>query len=169
MQISIVLLIFGFVASYLLLIETQILHLLSKKKNRNRFRYENLGVKLLAIESQPKSKRSKILFIIFSAFLFFTSLALLVLGNLQLSLPIFTFSILILTILKWNFHNIYGLYANGIIWEDAIEWNRLHSWKIEGNQIISIQKTNGTSFSISAPNQIHEISNILREKIGGNG
>ncbi|NLK45203.1 MAG: hypothetical protein GX297_00885 [Treponema sp.] len=164
MQLSTFFFIIGFLAVYSCLFVTQIIPLFSNReaKSNNNITNKKMGRQLISIKYEPINSKQKNMFLVFSLLLFFVSIAVLIIWNLEYSLPFLAFSIIFIAILKSQYSNDYGIYENGIIFGDLLPWSKVHSWKIESNQDISILKTNGFSFTLSE--QCDEISKILKAK-----
>lgn len=84
--------------------------------------------------------------------------------NILLGLVALSISLTTLLLLKSQYSKMNGIYENGIIYGDEIKWDKIHSWRIENNQNISILRTNGLYFTILEQNCVDEISKILRDK-----
>jgi len=164
MKLSTVFFIIGFLAIYLGLFISQIIPIFSNKETKSNSNNINkkMGKQLVSIKYEPINSKQKKLLLIFSLLTFFMSIFVLIIWNLNISLPFLSFSIITIAILKSQYTNDYGIYENGINFGDLIPWNKVHSWKIESNKEISILRTNGFSFTLSE--QCDEISKILRAK-----
>ena len=135
---------------------------MENKFNQTRI-FKKMGNQLLSIKSQPIKSKVGISLIILSFILFFTSLVMISV-KFQLSLIALTNSITILLLVKSKYININGVYEKGIIYDNFVKWEKLHSWKVDNNTNISILKKNGFRFNISELGYVEEISKILREK-----
>ena len=164
MNLSTIFMIVGFLAVYVCLFLSQILPILLNKNitSDQKVLSKRMGLQLLSIKPQPKNFKLSISLIIFSVLLIFLSI-LMIKSSFQLALVALSFSITTLALIKSQYSKINGLYEKGIIYGDEIKWDKIHSWRIENNQNISILRTNGFRFTISELNYVDGISKILRE------
>jgi len=164
MKLSTVFFIIGFLAVYSGLFISQIIPIFSNKETKSNSNTINkkMGKQLVSIKYEPINSKQKNMFLGFSLLTFLISIFVLIIWNLNISLPFLSFSIISIAILKSQYSNDYGIYENGINFGNLIPWRKVHSWKIESNQDISILKTNGFSFTLSE--QCDEIVKILRAK-----
>ena len=164
MKLSTVFFIIGFLAVYSGLFISQIIPIFSIKETKSNSNIINkkMGKQLVSIKYEPINSKQKNMLLGFSLLTFFISIFVLIIWNLNISLPFLSFSIITIAILKSQYSNDYGIYENGINFGNLIPWSKVHSWKIESNQDISIVKTNGFSFTLSE--QCDEIVKILRAK-----
>jgi hypothetical protein len=164
MKLSTVFFIIGFLAVYSGLFISQIIPIFSNKETKSNSNTINkkMGKQLVSIKYEPINSKQKNMFLGFSLLTFLISIFVLIIWNLNISLPFLSFSIISIAILKSQYSNDYGIYENGINFGNLIPWRKVHSWKIESNQDISILKTNGFSFTLSE--KCDEIVKILRAK-----
>jgi len=164
MKLSTVFFIIGFLAVYSGLFISQIIPIFSIKETKSNSNIINkkMGKQLVSIKYEPINSKQKNMLLGFSLLTFFISIFVLIIWNLNISLPFLSFSIITIAILKSQYSNDYGIYENGINFGNLIPWSKVHSWKIESNQDISIVKTNGFSFTLSE--RCDEIVKILRAK-----